>query len=101
MDMSVQSERLVADVKILVNDTEELVKATASETGEKVVELRNRVQDAVTNIKPQLAKLETVVVDKAKTTVTAAATYLHENPWAAVGVSAGIGLVIGLLIRRR
>jgi ElaB/YqjD/DUF883 family membrane-anchored ribosome-binding protein len=99
--MSVQSERLVADVKILVNDTEELVKATASETGEKVVELRNRVQDAVTNIKPQLAKLETVVVDKAKTTVTAAETYLHENPWAAVGVSAGIGLVIGLLIGRR
>jgi ElaB/YqjD/DUF883 family membrane-anchored ribosome-binding protein len=64
MDMSVQSERLVADVKILVNDTGELVKATASETGEKVVELRNRVQDAVTNIKPQLAKLETVVVER-------------------------------------
>jgi ElaB/YqjD/DUF883 family membrane-anchored ribosome-binding protein len=99
--MSVQSEKLAADIKVLVNDTEELVKATASQTGEKVVELRNRVQDAVTNIKPQLAKLETVVVDKAKTTVTAAETYLHENPWAAVGVSAGIGLVIGLLIGRR
>lgn len=50
--MSVQSERLVADVKLLVNDTEELVKATATQAGEKIVDIRNRAQTAVNNLKP-------------------------------------------------
>ena len=99
--MNTQSERLVTDVRVLVKDTEELVRATASQAGEKIVDLRNRAQEAVSNLKPQLAKLESTVVDRAKSTATAADSYIHENPWTAIGVSAGIGLVIGLLIGRR
>ncbi|HCI13500.1 MAG TPA: DUF883 domain-containing protein, partial [Gallionellaceae bacterium] len=26
--------------------------------------------------------------------------YVHENPWKAVGIAAGVGLVIGMLISR-
>jgi ElaB/YqjD/DUF883 family membrane-anchored ribosome-binding protein len=99
--MSAQSEKLVSDVRILINDTEELVKATASQAGEKIVDIRNRTQDAVANLKPQLANLETMVVGKAKTTVAATDTYLHDNPWTAIGVAVGAGLVLGLLIGRR
>ncbi len=99
--MNMQTERLVTDVKLLVNDTEELVKATATQAGEKIVEMRKRAQDAANNIKPQLIKIEAAVVDKAKTTATATDAYIHENPWTAIGVSAGIGLVIGLLVGRR
>jgi ElaB/YqjD/DUF883 family membrane-anchored ribosome-binding protein len=99
--MSIPSERLVNDVKTLVKDTEELVKATASQASEKIVDIRSRAQEAVTSLKPQLAKLESAVVDRAKTTVTATDAYVHDNPWTAIGVSAGIGLVIGMLIGRR
>lgn len=99
--MNAQGERLLTDVKVLVKDTEELVKATAAQAGEKIVDLRNRAQEAVTNLKPQLAHLESTVISKAKTTATATDAYIHENPWTAIGVSAGIGLVIGLLIGRR
>ena len=99
--MNMQTERLVTDVKLLVNDTEELVKATATQAGEKIVEMRKRAQDAANNLKPQLIKIEAAVVDKAKTTATATDAYIHENPWTAIGVSAGIGLVIGLLVGRR
>lgn len=99
--MSAQTERLVTDVKILVNDTEELVKATASQAGEKIVEMRNRAQQAVNNLKPQLVRIETAVVEKAKATATATDAYVHDNPWTAIGVAAGIGMVIGMLICRR
>ena len=99
--MNMQTERLVTDVKLLVNDTEELVKATATQAGEKIVEMRKRAQDAANNLKPQLIKIETAAIDKAKATVTATDAYIHENPWTAIGVSAGIGLVIGLLVGRR
>lgn len=99
--MNAQGERLITDVKVLVKDTEELVKATAAQAGEKIVDIRNRAQEAVANLKPQLASLESTVISKAKTTATATDAYIHENPWTAIGVSAGIGLVIGLLIGRR
>jgi len=99
--MSTQSQKLVSDVKLLVTDTEDLVKATASHAGDKIADIRSRAQDAINNLKPQLVKLETVVVEKAKSTATATDAYIHENPWTAIGVSAGIGLVIGLLIGRR
>lgn len=99
--MSVQTEKLVTDVKVLVNDTEELVKATTAQAGEKIMDIRNRTQETVNKLKPQLVKLEAAVVEKAKATATATDAYIHENPWTAIGVSAGIGLVIGLLIGRR
>ena len=99
--MSVQADKLVTDVRILVNDTEELVKATASQAGEKVADMRKHAQEAVNSLRPQLAKLGTAAVEKAKNTATATNAYVHENPWTAISVSAGIVLVIGLLIGRR
>ena len=98
--MSTQSEKLVADVKVLVNDAEELVKATASQTGEKIVELRDRVKTAMSDLKPQLVKVQTAVVDRAKSTATSTDNYVHENPWYAIGIATGVGLIIGLLISR-
>ena len=99
--MSVQTEKLVTDVRVLVNDTEKLVKAAASQAGEKVADMCKRAQEVVNNLQPQLAKLEKAVVEKAKNTATATNAYVHEKPWTAIGVSAGIGLVVGLLIGRR
>jgi ElaB/YqjD/DUF883 family membrane-anchored ribosome-binding protein len=99
--MNIHSEKLLTDVKVLVKDTEELVQATASQTAGKIAELRDRAQESANHLKPQLAKVEKLVSDKAKNTANLANTYVHENPWTAVGVSAGIGLVIGLLISRR
>ena len=99
--MGTQSEILLSDVKLLVDDTENLVKIAASQVGEGITGIRNRAQEAANNLKPQLMKLETAAVDKAKAVATTTDVYVHENPWAAIGASAGIGLIIGLLIGRR
>jgi ElaB/YqjD/DUF883 family membrane-anchored ribosome-binding protein len=99
--MSAQSEKLVSDVKTLVSDSEELVKATLSQAGDRIVDIRSRTHEAVNKLKPQLVKLETAIADKTKTTITATDAYVRENPWTAIGMSAGIGLIIGLLFGRR
>ena len=99
--MTAQSDKLVSDVKVLVSDTEELVRATAAQAGEKVIEIRNRAQSAVNNIKPQLMRFEETVVDRARATASAADDYVAENRWTAIGVSAALGFLIGLLVGRR
>ena len=48
-----------------------------------------------------MADAQESLVEKGKVAAKVTDEYVHENPWKAIGVSAGIGLVIGLLIGRR
>ncbi|MHB9117245.1 MAG: DUF883 family protein [Burkholderiales bacterium] len=98
---AVTKEKLVADFKVVVADAEELLRATASDTGEKVAAVRARVQDSLREAKERLAEVEARVRAKTKLAARAADDYVQENPWKAVGVAASVGLVIGLLIGRR
>ncbi|MBZ0091476.1 MAG: DUF883 family protein [Sulfuricellaceae bacterium] len=98
---AVTKEKLVADFKVVVADAEELLRATASDTGEKVAAVRARVQDSLREAKERLAEVEAHVRAKTKLAARAADDYVQENPWKAVGVAASVGLVIGLLIGRR
>ncbi|OHC62956.1 MAG: hypothetical protein A2045_15730 [Rhodocyclales bacterium GWA2_65_20] len=101
-DMSqVNKEKLVADFKVVVADAEELLRATAGQAGEKVVEMRGRIQEHLATAKDSLAEAQVAVVDKAKAVGRATDDFVHDNPWRSVGVAAGIGLIIGLLIGRR
>jgi ElaB/YqjD/DUF883 family membrane-anchored ribosome-binding protein len=97
----VSKEKLVADFKVVVADAEALLKATASQTGEKVVELRNKIEDSLVVAKRKLAEAEAALVDKTKQAAQATDDYVHAHPWKAVGAGVGIGLIIGLLIGRR
>ena len=101
-DLSTASkEKLVQDFKVVISDAEELLKATASAAGEKVSVARERVQDSLHRAKVKLAEAEDVLVQKSKAAARMTDEYVHEHPWRAVGVAAGVGLIIGLLIGRR
>lgn len=100
-DTAVSKEKLVQDVKVVIADAEELLRATASQAGEKAAVAREKIQDSLHRAKVKLAEVEEVVVDKTKQAARATDEYVHEHPWKAVGAAAGIGLIIGLLIGRR
>lgn len=94
-------DKLLSDVKVVISDAEELLKATASAAGEKVAAARERVQDSLHKAKVKLAEAEEVVIQRAKQTARVTDEYVHEHPWRSVGIAAGVGLIIGLLIGRR
>ena len=101
-DMSdVTKDKLITDVKLVIADTEELLRATAGQAGEKIADIRARTQDRLSAAKIKLAEAEAVMVDKAKQVGRAADDYVHDNPWRSVGVAAGFGFIVGLLIGRR
>lgn len=101
MNDTVNKEKLVADLKVVVADAEELLRATAGQAGEKVAAVRERLQDGLNSAKVSLAEAQAAVVDRAKEMGRCTDDYVHDNPWRSVGFAAGIGLVIGLLIGRR
>jgi ElaB/YqjD/DUF883 family membrane-anchored ribosome-binding protein len=100
-DSAVSREKLVQDLKAVVDDAEELLRATASQAGERVAALRERAQENLKRARAKLAQAEDVLVDRSKLAARAADEFVHENPWRAVGIAAGIGLIVGLLIGRR
>ena len=97
----VSKEKLITDFKVVVADAEELLKATASQAGDKAADLRAKIQNRLADAKLRIADAEAAVIDKAKRAGRAADDYVHDNPWRSVGIAAGVGLVIGLLIGRR
>lgn len=98
---NVSRDKLVQDFRVVVADAEELLKATASQAGEKVSAARERVQDSLHRAKVKLAEAEDAIVQRGKQAARATDEYVHENPWRAVGFGVGVGLIVGLLIGRR
>lgn len=97
----VTREKLIADFKAVITDTEELLRATAGQAGEKASELRSRLQQRLIAAKDSLADAQIMVSDRAKQIGRAADDYVHDNPWRSVAVAASLGIVVGLLIGRR
>ena len=97
----VSKDKLVADLKVVVADAEELLRATASQAGEKVAAARERIQASLATAKVKLTEAEQVLLEKSKLAAKAVDEYVRENPWQAVGVAAAAGLVLGVLISRR
>lgn len=96
----VGKEKLMQDLRVVVSDAEELLRATAGQTGEKVAAARERIQENLTAAKARLIVAEEAMVAKTKQAAIATDEYVHENPWRAVGIAAGAGLIVGMLISR-
>ncbi|WP_341676595.1 DUF883 family protein [Niveibacterium sp. SC-1] len=94
-------DKMVADVKVLISDAEELLKLTAGEASGKLAEVRTRLGERVAAAKVRVVEMEQALVAKTKEAAKATDVYVHENPWKSVGIAAGAGLLIGLLIGRR
>jgi len=94
-------EKLVADMKAVIADAEDMLHATADQAGEKVAGLRARIQERLQTARVRLAEAEAVLVAKTRAAARATDAYVHENPWKAVGIGAGIGFLVGFILGRR
>ena len=97
----VSKEKLMEDLKVVVADAEDLLRATASQTGERIAAARSKAEESLRAAKVRLAEAQASVVEKVKVAAKTTDDYVHENPWQAVGIAAAAGLVLGALISRR
>lgn len=100
-EAQINPENLIVDFKALMADAEDLIKATASHEDDPLSAIRSKALDTLNNAKESLSLVEGTLTEKAKVVAEGADEFVHRNPWEAVGVAAGLGLLIGLLIRRR
>lgn len=97
----VTSEKLMQDMRVVVADAEDLLKATAGQTGERVEKIRARAEESLRTARNRLQIAGKAVQEGATEAAHTVDEQVHKNPWTAVGVAAGVGLVLGILLGRR
>jgi ElaB/YqjD/DUF883 family membrane-anchored ribosome-binding protein len=100
-ELSSSKQKFVSDMRVVVADAEEILRATAGVAGEKMADLRERVGERLRDAKLRIADAEAALVDTTKAAARATDDYVNENPWRAVGIAAGVGLLLGIIIGRR
>lgn len=96
----VTSERLMEDLRQVIRDAEELLRATAGLAGEKVAEVRSRAEASLQTAKARLAEAGGNAASRARLAASDADEYVRGNPWTAVGIAAVGGMLVGLLLSR-
>lgn len=101
MTEHVTTDKLLHDLQVVVRDAEALLKATAGQAGEKLQDARAKAEESLSQAKSRIDSLEQAALESGKEMVDTAEGYIRQNPWQSLGVAAGIGLVLGVLLSRK
>ena len=96
-----QKAKLMHDLQVVIEDAQEVLRMTADQVGDSAVGVRARVEARLAEATSDLKHLQDAAVLRAKAAGHATDEFVHENPWKSIGIAAGIGLVVGLLVGRR
>jgi ElaB/YqjD/DUF883 family membrane-anchored ribosome-binding protein len=95
--MKVTTDKLVHDLQTVVGDAEELLKATASQSGEHITRIRARAEESLRIARSRIKD----VTQAAEAGAREVDAQVHEHAWSAVGVAAGVGLLLGFVLGRK
>jgi ElaB/YqjD/DUF883 family membrane-anchored ribosome-binding protein len=94
------TDQLIGEFKALMHDAEALIHGTEGHLDGALGTIRSKAAETLADLKEKIEDYEDVITDKAKAVAQDADNFVHRNPWEAVGVAAGLGLLIGIFIRR-
>ena len=94
-------EKLITDMKVVLADVEDLLKAATAATGETAAALREKAAGKLKLATEKLTGLQEAALLKGKEAAKVTDEYVHANPWKAVGMAAAAGFLIGLLVNRK
>lgn len=94
-------ERLTHSLQQMVDEADHLLKNAQRTGSEQFNAARDKFEVQLRHAKEELRRLEDAAVYNAKRAARATDHAVHEHPYAAMSVAAGVGLLIGMLITRR
>ncbi len=95
------TEKFFSDLKTVIESAEGLLHSTAHEAGDHVASAREKTRDKLRSARERLGEMEEDLLSDAQSQAKAADGYVHDNPWRAIGVAAGLAFALGVLMGRR
>jgi ElaB/YqjD/DUF883 family membrane-anchored ribosome-binding protein len=94
-------DRLAHSLQQMVDEAEHLLKNAQRTGSEQFTAARDKFETQLRHAKDELRRLEESAIDNAKRAARATDQAVHDHPYTAMGIAAGVGLLIGMLIARR
>ena len=94
-------DRLAASLKKMVDESEHLLKSAQGAGSDTFNAARDKFEAQLRHARSELETLQDEALHNARRAARAADHAVHEHPYTAMGVTAGVGLLLGLLIARR
>lgn len=94
-------DRLAASLKQMVDEAEQLLKSAQGTGSDKFNAARDKFETQLRHAREELAQLQDDAVHHARRAARTADHAVHEHPYTAMGITAGVGLLLGMLIARR
>ena len=94
--MQNETDKLVKDLRLVVQDAEDLIRATAGEVNEKTKAARARLSQTLEKAKESAVVLQEKATEKAKV----ADEVIRQHPYESMGVAFGLGLLLGVIVNR-
>lgn len=89
------------DMKTLMRDAQELFREATTTTGDRAEELRSKGLDMLDSAVVRAQEMQAAALESGKEFADDADDFVRENPWKAVAISAGVGMLIGMLFARK
>lgn len=96
-NIEASTEKLLQDLKAVIHDGEELLKAGARDLGDRGLAARERLSAALEIAKDTQRRLQ----ERAMAGVRETDRLVRENPYQSAGIAFGVGVVLGIIASRR
>lgn len=89
------------DLQSLLDNARALFDEAATLTGEKADELRGKGQVMLEEALLKAQDVQEAAYEKGREVAKRTDTYVHDNPWKAIAISAGVGVLAGWILGRK
>lgn len=100
-ELKATKDDMVSEFRNLIAEGESLLRATSSLSGDALAKARDQFREKLAVAKSRAADYTAMARARGREAAVMADDYVHDNPWAAIGVAAGVGFILGALMSRR
>jgi len=98
---TVSADKLMEDLRLVVTDAEDLLKATAGQAGEKVAAARARTAESIDAAKARIAQAGYAAAAQTREAAKVADDYVRDNLRTPLIVASALGVLIEKLIGKK
>ena len=91
-------DKLLEDFGVVIEDSQELLKAMAAAPSERAQALRGDLERKLAEARKRLGELQDATLERGRAAVRQTDEYVRENPWESIAVGAGVAAIVGIAI---
>ena len=97
-DTRVAKDQLMQDMNAVISDSEQLLRAGASDGTEKMRGIRSNLEKSLSTARARLSDFQGAAKDQVMATASDVDDYVKGNPWQSIGIAAGVGALVGAIV---